>query len=153
MIHSDSAFATVAYLKIKSAHLVEKDMSAVPVMQFTNIPLDSAALNIRDVVRGVELGTPTPSWSAGDYGGTITGAEENPVLPSVTRRGQWVAVNSAQAPRTPFQSLQDEVKACFGVVRGNHALLTMSGSLHHSRFAFSGRLRPHSHCEYKPLDF
>ena len=153
VIHSDSAFATVAYLKIKSAHLVEKDMSAVPAMQFTNTPLDSAALNIRDAIRSVDLGTRTPSWSAGDYGGTIPGTEEDPVLPSVTRRGKWVAVNSAQAPCTPSQSLQDEVKSCFGVVRGNHALLAMSGSLHHSRFTFSGRPRPHSHREYKPLDF
>jgi hypothetical protein len=60
VIHSDSAFATVAYLRIKSAHLVEKDMSAVPVMHFTNIPLDSAALNIRDAVRGLDLGTWAP---------------------------------------------------------------------------------------------
>ena len=128
-------------------------MSVVPVMQFTDTPLDSAALNIRDAVRGVDLSTRTPPWSAGDYGGTFTGVEENPVLPSVIRRGQWVAVNSAQAPCAPLQSLQDEVKGCFGVVRGNHALLTMSGFLHHSRFAFSGRPRPHSHREYKPLDF
>ena len=125
-------------------------MSVVPVMQFTDTPLDSAALNIRNAVRGVDLGTRT---SSGHYGVTITGPEENPVLPSVTRRGQWVAVNSAQAPCTPLQSLQDEVKGCFGVVRGNHALLTMSGFLHHSRFTFSGRPRPHSHREYKPLDF
>lgn len=136
MIHSDSAFATVAYLKIRSAHLVQKDMSDVPAMQFTNIQLDTAALNIRDAVRGVDLGTRTPSWSAGDYGGTITGVEENPVLPSITRRGEWAAVNSAQAPSTPFQSLQDEVKGCFGVVRGNHALVTMSGFLHPSQIYF-----------------
>lgn len=112
-------------------------MSVVPVMQFTNISLDSAALNILGAVRGVDLCTRTPPWSVGDYGGTSTGAEENPVLPSVTRRGQWVSVNSAQAPRTPSQSLQDEVKACFGVMRGNHALLTMNGFSHYSRFAFS----------------
>jgi hypothetical protein len=126
-------------------------MSVAPVMQFTNIPLDSAALNIRDAVQGVDLGTRTSPWSVGDYGGTST--EENPVLPSVTRRGQWVAVNSAQAPHTPFQSLQDEVKGCFGVVRGNHAFMTINGFLCHSRFAFPGRLRSHSHREYKPLNF
>ncbi len=139
VIHSDSAFATVAYLKIRSAHLVEKDMSDVPVMQFTNIPLDSAALNIRDAVRGVDLGTRTPSWSARDDESTITGVEENPVPPSTTRRGGWVAVNSAQAPSTTFQSLQDEVKGCFGVVRGNYALLTMSGFSHHSQICFLGK--------------
>ena len=102
-------------------------------MQFTNIPLDTAALNIRGAVRGVDLGTRTAPWSAGDYGYTITGVEENPVLPSITRRGEWVAVNSAQAPSTPLQSLQDEVEGCFGVVRGNHALVTMSGFLHRSQ--------------------
>jgi len=128
-------------------------MSVVPVMQFTNIPLDSAALNARDAIRGVDLSTRAPPRPVSECVGTSTGAEENPVPPSVTRRGQWVVVNSAQAPCTPPQSLQDEVKGCFGVVRGNHALPTMNGFLRHSRFTFSGRLRPHSHCQYKPLNF
>ena len=131
MIHSDSAFATVAYLKIKSAHLVEKDISAVPVIHFTNIPLDSTTLNIRDAVRSLDLGTRPLSRSIGDYMGTNVGAEENPVLPRVTRRGQWVAVNSVQAPHTPFQGLQEEVKGCFGLVRGKDSLMTMSGFLYH----------------------
>jgi len=126
-------------------------MSAVPVMRFTNIPLDSAALNIRDAVHGVDLGTRAPPWSAGDYGDTNTEAEGNPVLPFVTRRGRWVAVNNVQAPCAPPQSLQDEVKGCFGIVRGNHPLLTMNRSLHHFRFAFSGGLRPNSRRECKPL--
>ena len=111
-------------------------MSNVPAMQFTNIPLDTAALNIRDAVRGVDLDTRTPSWPPGDYGDTTTGVEENPVFPSITRRGEWVAVNSAQAPSTPLQSLQDEVEGCFGVVRGNHALVTMSGFLRRSQICF-----------------
>jgi len=120
VIHSDSAFATVAYLKIKSAHLVEKDTSTIPVMHFTNTPLDSAALNIRNAVHDLDLRTRTPPQPAGDSMDTNVESEENPVLPSVTRRGQWVAVNNAQAPHSPFQSLQEEVKGCFGVVRGKY---------------------------------
>jgi diphthine-ammonia ligase len=151
VIHSDSAFATVAYLRIKSAHLVEKDMLAVPVMHFTNLPLDRAASNICEVVRDLDIGTWTPPRLIGDYIDTNIGAEEHPVLPFVVRRGQWVAVTSVRAPYTPFQSLQEEVKGCFGVVRGNYPPLTMNGCLHHHRFAFSRGLRPHSHREHKPL--
>ena len=153
MIHSDSAFATVAYLRIKSAHLVEKDVSTVPVMHFTNTPLDSAALDIRDAVCSLDLGTRPPSWSVGDYMDTNIEAEENPVLTTVTRRGQWVAVSSVQAPHTPYQSLQEEVKSCFGLVRGKNSLMTRSGFLYHQRSALSGGLRLHSHREYKPLHF
>jgi hypothetical protein len=126
-------------------------MSAVPIMHFTNMPLDSAALSIRDAVHGLGLGTRAAPWSAGDRTDINVGAEEGPVLPSVTRRGHWVAVNNAQALRTPFQSLQEEVKGCFEVVRGNHPPLTMIGFLPNHRFPFSGRLRPHSHRKYKPL--
>lgn len=123
-------------------------MYAVPVMHFTNIPLDSTALSTRDAVRSLNLGTREPPSSVGDYRDTNTVAEGTSVLPSVNRRGQWVAVNSVQAP---FQSLQEEVKGCFGVVQGNYLPFTVNGSLHHHRFAFSRGLGPHSHREYQPL--
>ena len=128
-------------------------MSDAPVMHFTNAPLDSAALNILDAVRSFDPGTQPPPWSVGGYIDTNVEAEENPVLPLVTRRGQWVTVSHVQAPHTPVQSLQEEVKGCFGLVRGKYSLLTVTGFLHHSRSAFSGGLRPYSHREYKPLHF
>ncbi|KAL1946894.1 hypothetical protein VTO73DRAFT_14998 [Trametes versicolor] len=107
VIHSDSDFATVAYLRIKEATLQSK---ASPIHQELTVPplLEEPFSHIRDL-----LGPSTPSRNPE--------SQASPTHPSFHTRshkriGNWVAVANVQRGLTEHPeevTVEDEVRVCF----------------------------------------
>lgn len=115
VIHSDNAFATVAYLRIKDADLIPKefqnnDFLTVPPLLEERFQSVQDALQAEPHTNGSEL-PPAP------------GLEVNTVPDigcSSSRVGDWVSVCNVQrqVPETEKEiSLEDEVEECFAILQ------------------------------------
>ncbi|KAF9076786.1 hypothetical protein BDP27DRAFT_1413934 [Rhodocollybia butyracea] len=113
VIHSDSAFATVAYLRVKNAYLEPKptpdasaDSLAVPLL------LDEKYQAIRDAVAEAEkkpnssrVFLPDSAHSASDF------------AMDTRRNGKWVAVSNVQVECPANEPIENEVTKCFHLLQ------------------------------------
>ncbi|KAL5488031.1 hypothetical protein ACEPAI_6139 [Sanghuangporus weigelae] len=91
VIHSDNAFATVAYLRIKNASLEEKEIG--PYVPVSTPPLldpehRDLEMHLRD-------------------GNMVTSSKS----------GRWVVVSNIQSPEGSTRSIDEEVTACFRLLQ------------------------------------
>lgn len=112
VIHSDNDFATVAYLRIKKAHLESK--TAYPTSPPLAIPplLDEEFQSIYDSLPEAEKSS-----------SSIPVSLDNPFpdFPTATNRnGKWVAVTNVQVQCSADESIEDEVTKCFHALQGMH---------------------------------
>ena len=121
MIHSDSDFATVAYLRVKETRLEGKELEEAPTL-FVPPLLDEKYLSQLDVdfedVPDVETLSPSSSPS-------------NNTFPIRSRQvGNWVAVSNVQrtsgSDLSTSISVEEEVKECFQLLSGT--LMPLSSS-------------------------
>ncbi|KAG8713509.1 hypothetical protein FRC09_018646 [Ceratobasidium sp. 395] len=108
IVHSDHAFATVAYLEVKDASLEEKSEHAlsqpiIPPM------LDGPALQIRAALSHIKEDEPTS-----------TEAPVSPhigIKPSVRVVGSWLYIGDVEGNCSPTDPIEDEVVACFKTIK------------------------------------
>ncbi|KAG8711158.1 hypothetical protein FRC09_020746 [Ceratobasidium sp. 395] len=108
IVHSDHAFATVAYLEVKDASLEEKSEHAlsqpiIPPM------LDGPALQIRAALSHIKEDEPTS-----------TEAPASPhigIKPSVRVVGSWLYIGDVEGNCSPTDPIEDEVVACFKTIK------------------------------------
>lgn len=115
IIHSDHDFATVAYLRVSEAHLLEKPFPHD--LQITMPPLLSKGMeNLR-----IAIDESKPSLS-----NVKSGAKDDPISIECTSRvttnrlGPWVAVTNVQRDTlSPLTlSVEEEVAECFQILQG-----------------------------------
>ncbi|KAF8205097.1 hypothetical protein BJ912DRAFT_940247 [Pholiota molesta] len=113
VIHSDNDFATVAFLRIKSAELEIKSTTAGSAA--TPPLLDEEHETIRNSIstleKNSERGSRIVSLSALDF------HWPNMKLSSSRRKGPWVAISNIQitTPETPI-TIEEEVSQCFHIL-------------------------------------
>ncbi|KAI1795151.1 hypothetical protein LXA43DRAFT_1110751 [Ganoderma leucocontextum] len=137
VVHSDNDFATVAYLRIKTASLVAKEN---PIESQVTVPpiLSETFSCLRDVISGIPLSQPVVH--------ARTSAERTvpiaaPVAPS-KRVGNWIAVTNVQrevGEQVGEISVEDEVRECFETLRESLASqsLTLASCAHINIFISS----------------
>ncbi|KAL4242079.1 Diphthine--ammonia ligase [Abortiporus biennis] len=121
VIHSDNDFATVAYLRITNAHLVDKDLvdSTLPT-----IPplLNDAHASVASKISLSQSSQNSQKPHQFDHPSEIS--------PSSFRKGSWISVTNVQrADDGKDISLADEVKQCFDILADH--LNRHSSSLSH----------------------
>jgi diphthine-ammonia ligase len=112
--HADNDFATVAFVRIKKAVLEEKQPSTASA----RIPplLDEDMVEIQQAVEAEEdtdsedTAAPTKPREASEAA--------PPLARSVSQRGSWIVVGTVEVPSADSVPLEDEVNACFRLVRG-----------------------------------
>ncbi|KAJ7044475.1 hypothetical protein C8F04DRAFT_587609 [Mycena alexandri] len=114
VIHSDNAFATVAYLRIKNATLQPKSMVETPDFHIPDL-LDEKFTPVRDRIASLHSGS----------------SSSNPARPVPRSRiktsgfkrshklGSWIAVSNvcSNADEKSGESIEEEVKKCFAIVQ------------------------------------
>ncbi len=141
VIHSDSDFATVAYLRIKSARLDPKE-SPVDFELKTPPLLDD---EFEDACRLTE-----------DFSGSSSRFEKSdkPVLDfevGSRRKGKWVAVTNVQVKCSTDESIEEEVQRCFNLLQGKQISPRSAHVLTFSRATRVVRAHAGSQCQYKSL--
>ncbi|KAF9451656.1 adenine nucleotide alpha hydrolases-like protein [Macrolepiota fuliginosa MF-IS2] len=121
VIHSDNAFATVAYLRIKDAELQPKDnenYGAITIPSF----IEDDFIVVHDRLL-VEATRNEPKSSEPEF----SGGEEGNITTSSSRQGNWVSVCNIQRedPKDEI-SLEDEVIECFAILQGDKFDLKIS---------------------------
>ncbi|KAG8746860.1 hypothetical protein FRC10_003382 [Ceratobasidium sp. 414] len=108
IVHSDHAFATVAYLEVTDAALEDKP-ERTP--SFPTIPpmLDEAALQIQ--IACSELHEREPTHEAASTNPSV------PNKPNIRVVGSWVYISDVQGDCPPTAPVEDEVVACFKVIK------------------------------------
>jgi diphthine-ammonia ligase len=124
VIHSDSAFATVAFLRIKDARLEPKppqhdfQLRIPPLLEERYEELRSSMLlpDIPDV----------PGWIRTTTHQSIEDPFEIPT--TATRAGSWVSVSNVHRTLDDREevSLEDEVKECFRILQGWYIIPMMN---------------------------
>lgn len=107
VIHSDSDFATVAYLRIKRAALVPKTklQSSLHVPPMLEYEVDEVTIDDAELV-------PSPSSDRLDQ-------VISQIPLSSVKRGNWVMISNVQSLcKTENLSISDEVHSCFELLRG-----------------------------------
>jgi diphthine-ammonia ligase len=114
VIHSDSDFATVAYLRVKTARLDQKAIAPLPVAvpelledEFEQI--NNAALQ-RDTHSARLTGLASPFISQADI-------QAEHLATTSTKQYPWVAIGGIQSAGSPEQSIEDEVRECFSQIQ------------------------------------
>ncbi|KAL1661479.1 hypothetical protein GGF50DRAFT_129469 [Schizophyllum commune] len=115
VIHSDNDFATVAYLRIKSATLEPKPESSAHFEVAIPPLLDEDATDVREAVeKSQSVDVPRPD-------GDSLSIESPGTLPkdiSVREAEDWVAIGNIQHPSPDASlSLEDEMTACFELLK------------------------------------
>jgi diphthine-ammonia ligase len=117
VIHSDSDFATVAYLRVKEGRLEAKESH--PTSENLAVPqlLEGEHKDVEGVLSRTAL--EVREWPQ-------LARIETPLLePKTSRVGDWIAVSNIQIPSLQQQSisLEAEVGQCFEMVEGTYFLL------------------------------
>jgi len=116
VIHSDNAFATVAYLRITNAILVPKENSNIHLLTVPPL-LENEFLRVQDKLQ--EEVDENFEWPNTDLNMDIV-----PIVNcSSSRVGNWVSVCNVQRcfsepKQDMFISLEDEVEECFTILQG-----------------------------------
>ncbi|KAM5540426.1 hypothetical protein V8D89_005884 [Ganoderma adspersum] len=109
VVHSDNDFATVAYLRIKSASLVAKENLAESQVAIPST-LSETFSSLRDLIMGLPLRQPVDA--------TMSTEHTVPIAVHVAQKrvGNWIAVTNVQrevAEQVREISVEDEVRECF----------------------------------------
>lgn len=114
MIHSDSDFATVAYLRIGKASLAPKSTVGYTV----DVP---PLLGDQYATMVVDL----HGYPSSESHTSTSGIHERvaDIYPSSTSKGSWVSVTNIQRSNGlhggfPEITIEDEVTECFGIMKG-----------------------------------
>jgi diphthine-ammonia ligase len=113
VIHSDNDFATVAYVRVKAAHLEDKEPNQTIIRppeiiteEFSQCKFESEE-QLQDSPCG-----PIPHGFDASGGPMLTGT-------STRRNGPWVLVNNVyRDPSNGYCSFKEEVYSCLASVRG-----------------------------------
>ncbi|KAF8529049.1 hypothetical protein BU17DRAFT_73260 [Hysterangium stoloniferum] len=126
VIHSDSDFATVAYLRVKQAHL-EKKLSDSSVMKVVSSPptFGDQDYRVRDaVLRTRPDDLPIVLMSAPDAYELWKNKEI--YTPCTNKCGSWVVAKGVGAVVGSNESIEDEVKRCFESIREQLAVYSLN---------------------------
>lgn len=140
VVHSDSDFATVAYLRVKKASLQPKTFEALDV---TVPPVLEKPFSVVRYV--VENHTPPL------HDTTFNAPEPLRTLPcprAASRKiGRWVAVTNVErhlGEQVRDISIEDEVRECFETLQGTHSLGMLLWFTFSSQFLPTARLAKYS---------
>lgn len=123
VIHSDKDFATVAYLKVKRAHLEKKD--SFPYPGFT-VPSPPILNDEDDCVHQAVLGTEQTSPRLATYP-TAYLYESNGTWPHIRRSGPWTVISNIES-RNSGASVEEEVRNCFEIIKSKTPYFLHNGS-------------------------
>ncbi|KAJ7129533.1 hypothetical protein C8R44DRAFT_700368 [Mycena epipterygia] len=112
VIHSDSAFATVAFLRIKNAVLEPKPIAGPPVFHVPEL-LDESFASIRDRIMQLprELSSPIRATPPNQLSNIL-----DAVNTRSKRIDSWIAISNVCSIK-PVVSIEDEVRQCFAVLQ------------------------------------
>lgn len=116
MIHSDHDFATVAYLRIKKARLVDKSPAvnfAVPEASLFDSKYD-------EVLKKIQL---EPKTDAPIPSSPFLPPRCYPPPTRSQRVGNWVSIGGIQRKSAEPLSLEKEVRECFAIMSSEQAAL------------------------------
>jgi diphthine-ammonia ligase len=117
VIQDDKDFATVAYLRIKSATLEEKGNHIAPSLPSTPSALDSSSENVYAAATAVA----TVKNPRGPHPPIALNLNQS----SKAHRGKWLALGNVTCPRGNVQSIEDETLGCFNVMKGANLFFKM----------------------------
>ncbi|KAJ7684045.1 hypothetical protein B0H17DRAFT_1226051 [Mycena rosella] len=110
VIHSDSAFATVAFLRIKTAVLEPKPVAGLPDFHVPNV-LDERFASVQDQM------TQFQSELSSTHIKSDTSQSSHPILTTQSKKiDPWVAISSVSST-TVGNSIEEEVQQCFALLR------------------------------------
>lgn len=115
MIHSDNAFATVAYLRIKEAELQPKEVGSISDVIIPPLLEEDFALVQDNLQTGAVL--KKSRWSR-----EPRIDREEDIMPSSSRVGNWVSICNIQRTVSHSKedlSLEEEVTECFEILQGD----------------------------------
>ncbi|SPO36938.1 uncharacterized protein PSFLO_02409 [Pseudozyma flocculosa] len=161
VIHSDSGFGSVSYLRIKRAALVDKELTAD--LEATTIPDDLDALSKRTLQAIGSAETSSAGGSTAQRGqiaadglGRLAVDQETVVgklKPSLTRRGRWMSINNVDGIDAAESSLEEEVVTAFRRVKsllsGQTPPLDLTHLTHINLYLSSQSLFPTINAIYK----
>jgi diphthine-ammonia ligase len=130
VIHSDSDFATVAYLRIKSAVLHRKS-NATPAVFHVPTSLGERFAPVRDHIATLEVQEEPPSPMK--YARSVPNqpshvADNNTQSKKI---GSWIAISNVYSNMDgeSGRSIEEEVKQCFAVLQGSHPCFLLALSI------------------------
>lgn len=121
MIHSDSDFATVAYLRIKDATLQPKSIAEPLVFHVPEV-LDEAFAVVRDRVTSIEVQEESPvKYGQSQLIQPSSHAESNDTRSR--KLDSWVAVSNVHSAMDgeSGKTIEEEVTQCFAVLQGAYS--------------------------------
>jgi diphthine-ammonia ligase len=113
VIHSDSAFATVAFLRIKSAVLESKPVAGGPVFHIPEV-LDEKFAAVRDQMIQLHSKNPPPIKPPSSHSSSL------PTFDTCSKQlDPWIAISNVSSILVgkPDSSIEDEVRQCFANLR------------------------------------
>ncbi|KAJ7276529.1 hypothetical protein B0H12DRAFT_1085801 [Mycena haematopus] len=117
VIHSDSDFATVAYLRIKNATLQPKHITGPPVFHVPEV-LDETFAQVREDISSLGIQEQSP---VKDVPRQLSQPSSRIIGDNVrsTKLGSWVAVSNVHSnmDAKSGQSIEEEVAQCFAVLQ------------------------------------
>lgn len=127
IIHSDDAFAQVAYLKFKKCTTVEKtkeemDMSNVVIQDWKNWELYEDVVSAVNNVKDKSITKPKSIECSGDRSVSMS-AEQQEIL--ATNHAPFFAISGTTAydkdGSKKYDSIEDETRACMKAVQGTYS--------------------------------
>jgi hypothetical protein len=109
-VHSDHAFATVAYLEVKDASFEDKPDHALPQIAIPPL-LDELALQIQEPCSELQEQLSSPGATPTIYPTAI-------VKPSIRVVGSWAYISDVQCDCSSIGSVEEEVITCFETIKG-----------------------------------
>ena len=114
VIHSDNDFATVAYLKVKRARLIEKSSSSLAAFTVASPPvLDDVDEVVHQAVLSTKPGLPPLQV-------TLPTTNRHQIitnLPHVRKTGPWVVISNVESTSLAA-SVEEEMRNCFATIQG-----------------------------------
>ncbi|KIJ56701.1 hypothetical protein M422DRAFT_22862 [Sphaerobolus stellatus SS14] len=120
IIHSDNDFATVAYLRIRKAHLERKNEPVPDIMHLVSSRLSEDRDEDEDGVKQIVLDAQAQAQglaSTQSVTADRTSLFDTNTM-STTRVGSWVTISNVQKNVDRFMTLEEEVRCCFDTVQG-----------------------------------
>ncbi|QRV87372.1 diphthamide biosynthesis protein [Ceratobasidium sp. AG-Ba] len=108
IVHSDHAFATVAYLEVTNAILEDK-LGSVSLEPTIPPLLDETALQIQAAL-SARQNNPSPEDGP-------TASQTVTIEPKIHVTGPWAYISDVQGDLPPKESVEDEVVACFDTIK------------------------------------
>ncbi|KAG8766524.1 hypothetical protein FRC12_006811 [Ceratobasidium sp. 428] len=108
IVHSDHAFATVAYLEVKDASLEDKPEHA-PLQPTIPPMLDEPGLQVQAALSHIEESKSTSA--------AAPASPHTSTKPSIRVVGSWLYIGDVEGNCSPTDPVEDEVAACFKTIK------------------------------------